>query len=207
MLWKMLSSREMIDSEEEALSVQHLMTHMPKNPFCDVCSKAKMQAKGAYKASSKPEKSADELEEAPKQFGDLITADHIITQASEDQGIDGQKAAIVMHDAATEWLSVYPVQNKSADEAYRAFMDIAGGHPVRLITKVYTDNSPELIKAVRDIGLAHATSTPGRPQTNGVAERAVRTVLEGARAALEASGLPPSLWPYRTSTYRQAIRN
>ena len=28
---------------EEAQSQAHLMTHMPKNPFCDVCSKAKMQ--------------------------------------------------------------------------------------------------------------------------------------------------------------------
>ena len=30
---------------EEAQSQAHLMTHVPKNPFCDVCSKAKMQRK------------------------------------------------------------------------------------------------------------------------------------------------------------------
>ena len=30
---------------EEAQSQAHQMTHMPKNPFCDVCSKAKMQRK------------------------------------------------------------------------------------------------------------------------------------------------------------------
>ena len=40
----------------------------------------------------------------------------------------------------------------------------------------------------------HPTSTPGRPETNGVAERAVRTVVEGARTALEHAGLPPRWW-------------
>ncbi len=27
------------------LSREHMMTHLPKNPYCDVCSKAKMQRK------------------------------------------------------------------------------------------------------------------------------------------------------------------
>ena len=38
---------------EEAPSRAHQMTHLPKNPFCDVCSKAKMQRKQQRRRSSK----------------------------------------------------------------------------------------------------------------------------------------------------------
>ena len=68
--------------------------------------------------------------------------------------------------------------------------------PRDVIKYVYTDNSKELIKAVSDLGLVHGTSTPGRPQTNGVAERAVRTIVEGTRTVLEQAGFPPSFWTF-----------
>ena len=56
-------------------------------------------------------------------------------------------------------------------------------------------DSRELIKAAQDLGIPHGTSTPGRPQTNGVAERAARSVVEGTRTCLEHAGFPPSFWP------------
>ena len=57
-------------------------------------------------------------------------------------------------------------------------------------------HSPELIRAARDLSWVHGTATPGRPATNGVAERAVRSVLEGTRTVLEQAGLPHKFWPY-----------
>ena len=41
----------------------------------------------------------------------------------------------------------------------------------------------------------HQTATPHRPQTNAFAERGIRTMLEGARAALLQAGMPHRYWP------------
>ena len=71
---------------EEAKSLDHLMTHMPKNPFCPACQRAKMQTKGNYSRKGKP--SAEQCE---RKFGHL-TADHFVAKDELDQSIDGDKA-------------------------------------------------------------------------------------------------------------------
>ena len=53
----------------------------------------------------------------------------------------------------------------------------------------YTDNSCEFGKACEDLSWNHCTSTPHRSETNGIAERAVRSVKEGTSAVLLQSGL------------------
>ena len=54
---------------------------------------------------------------------------------------------------------------------------------------VYSDNSREFKKALKELGFSHDTSTPHHPESNGVAERAVRRVREGTSACLVQSGL------------------
>ena len=76
---------------------------------------------------------------------------------------------------------------KTAEQTLAALRDCRGNGPA--VQMVYTDNSPELIKAVRDFGAAHGVAVPHRPQTNGVAERAVRAVVEGARTLLDQAGM------------------
>eukprot|EP00972_Heterocapsa_arctica_P016572 2445674-Heterocapsa_arctica.AAC.1 len=44
--------------------------------------------------------------------------------------------------------------------------------------------------------IRHDTSTPYRPTTNSVAERANRKVIEGTRTVLEQAGLSPRWWPH-----------
>ena len=61
-------------------------------------------------------------------------------------------------------------------------------------TLIYTDNSQEFNKATNDLEYIHDTCTPHRPQTNGIAERAVRRVQEGTSCQLVQSGLNTFWW-------------
>ena len=54
--------------------------------------------------------------------------------------------------------------------------------------------APEYIKALADLNWCHDTSTPHRPQTNGVAERCVRRSKEGTSTTLQQSGFTDDWW-------------
>ena len=62
---------EQLDKMAEALTVKHLMTHVPKNPWCPSCQRAKPQRK--------PCKRNAHVGPVPAVFGEQVTADHIIT--------------------------------------------------------------------------------------------------------------------------------
>jgi hypothetical protein len=66
---------------------------------------------------------------------------------------------------------------------------------------VYSDNANEIGKAAKTVGFQHEPSTPHRPQSNGIAESAVRRVLEGTRSVLYASGLSHAWWREATRAY------
>ena len=63
----------------EAGSLDHLMTHLPKNPFCPSCKGAKMQAAPRRRGAT-----SREDEDAPAELVDVVTADHLIKISDED---------------------------------------------------------------------------------------------------------------------------
>ena len=73
-----------------------------------------------------------------------------------------------------------------------ALNDFVG--PKEKVGTFYSDCAPELMAAAKRLRWRHATSTPGRPETNGSAECAVRALIEGARSLLAASGLLHRWW-------------
>ena len=77
--------------------------------------------------------------------------------------------------------------------------------PTRKPKVIYTDNSLEFGKSCED-SWNHCTSTPHRPETNGIAERAVRRVKEGTSELLLQSGLPTEWWADSMECHR-CLRN
>ena len=181
--------------KDAAISVEHLMSHRLKNPWCEACVRAKMHNRPARRVHF-------EDDEKPISFGEIITADHFITARISEEAMLRERHGLVILDRGTDYvacypvpdyIACYPVPSKTADDTERALAHFAGDSTVSLF---HSDNSPELLKAVRDLGWRHSTSTPGVPQSNGVAERAVRKVLEGIRTLLDQAGLPAAFWSY-----------
>ena len=88
------------------------MTHLPKNPYCDVCSKAKMQRRPKRKKvpTLVPEEGA---RPPPTKFGDQVTGYHFIKNGGVYDGVEDSyfptdTVAVVLYDRATRWLAVYP---------------------------------------------------------------------------------------------------
>ena len=170
--------------EIEDIDASHFITHFPKHPRCPVCSNCKIQRKHCRRVNHDPD------EDHPKEFGESVTADHMI-QGREEQSYRGDTVACVIMDRATGWIQAFPAKSKSAGETKRAFMKFLGDVKPK---KIYTDGSGEFKAALEDLQYPHDVSTPHRPQTNGVAERANRRVIEGASCLLFQAGLPLPFW-------------
>ena len=86
------------------------------------------------------------------------------------------------------------MRDKTSDLAYKALNEFVG--PKETVQLFYSDNSLELKRAATDLGFKHGTGTPGLPQTNGVAENAVKRAVQGAVTSLERAGFAATWWPH-----------
>ena len=73
-----------------------------------------------------------------------------------------------------------------------AFRDIYGEDPFYFF---FSDTAPELKSAARQELMVHLTSTPHRPESNGVVERFNQLIVDGARCLL-LKRLPGRYWHY-----------
>eukprot|EP00969_Alexandrium_andersonii_P239414 10569221-Alexandrium_andersonii.AAC.1 len=70
------------------------------------------------------------------------------------------------------------------------------------------DGAGEFRRAFTNLFVPHATTTPGRSETNVVAERSIQSLTNCVRALLEQSGLEHFFWPYaaRAAAFSLNIR-
>ena len=127
----------------------------------------------------------------PDKFGDLVTADYVI---SDRKGKGGETVAIVIKDVWSGWSECTPLKARTEGNTFAAMRDFVGiREKVRMF---HSDDARELKAAARRLGWRHRTATPYRPQSNGIAERSNRTVLEGTRCALYHAGMPETWWTF-----------
>ena len=86
----------------------------------------------------------------------------------------------------------FPVESKSAHHTVMALREFYGEDQFYFF---YSDNAPELKL------MLHLTSTSDRPQSNGVIERFIELVVDGARCLLHQSGLPLRYWTFAACAF------
>ena len=71
--------------KKEAESLEHMLTHFPKNPFCRICNVAKNTSRNVAR---KPDSKDDDFIDPPKEvFEQLATDDVILAKGSEHMGV------------------------------------------------------------------------------------------------------------------------
>ena len=125
------------------------------------------------------------------KFGDHITGDHRPTRDVNEQSIDGDRVAMVMKDVATNFSWIYPSARGHAKDCVLEFRHfVAPGHEVGVF---YCDSAPSIKLACREVGWRQNTSVAYVSKSNAVAERTLRSVLEGTRVNLASSWTPSFL--------------
>ena len=136
-------------------------------------------------------------------MGDLITADHKLL-SENCQSRNSHRYAVVVQDMATQWIQSCPLRTKTSQETEKSVQNFL--EPTRKPKVIHTDNSLEFGRACEDLSWNHRTSTPHRSETNGIAERAIRRVIEGTSAVLLQSGLAERWWAGSVEYYSH-LRN
>ena len=119
---------------------------------------------------------------------------------------------LVLVDDHSRFKFVYFLKKKSdAPKAIRKFVSKFNAHassrsstPVRVVGTYHSDNAGEFLShEMSDFldteSIDHTTCPPHVHQLNGVAERAIRSVIELTRANLTASGLATTFWQHAAS--------
>ena len=180
-------------SRIKPLTWNHFITHSPKHPRCPVCQKCKVQKSIVKKTD------VDHSVPPPVNFGDIITLDWgLISEWGKARA--GEIDIMVYLDRGTRWVYSHPSENRTNDEIILGFSSFLGS-ALPTPKLCYSDNGPEILKAYKRLGFPKDTSQPHRAATNGVAERAQRTVKEGTSCFLSQAGLQMEWWVEAAKCY------
>lgn len=116
------------------------------------------------------------------------------------QGGGGHTYALIIVDDFTRYTWTLPLVSKGdATAELQAFIRREHRqHPDRPLQTVRSDNAPELTTAMDEfyceLGVVSERTNPGESASNGVAERAIRSITDRARLMVVANRLIPDEW-------------
>lgn len=156
------------------------------DPVCEPCLAGKMHARSFPSTGT-----------VTTRILELVHGDLVEMPVRTAQGF---RYFVGFHDDASSFHRVYLLRKKS--EAFDAFMEfkawaeLVTGERIRVLQE---DKGGEFVGKKWDAmyartGIRARETTRKRPEQNGVAERANRTVVEGTCAVLAESGLAHSFW-------------
>ena len=100
--------------KEEAVSRHHLLTHIPRNPYCPSCIWAKTLRKQQRKKRNKAPQKLKPYSE-PKAFGGLCTMDHWFAADELSRGLYGETACVTFRDRFTDYIACAGVHEKATE--------------------------------------------------------------------------------------------
>lgn len=160
---------------------------------CDVCAMGKMVSLPFVKPSQRCNEKLH-----------IIYSDVVGPMRVQSNG--GNKYFVIFIDDCTRWCEVFMLKNKSdvlsKFKIFKSQIENVIGCKIKYL---HTDNGTEFLNKnftdfLEENGIGRRLTTPYTPQSNGIAERMNRTLLEKARCMLLSSGLPPSFWAEAVAT-------
>ena len=143
----------------------------------------------------------------PSHVGRLIHADIVGPFVRSHRG--GFKYLLVLVDDHSRFKMAYPMATKGQAVTYvkqfvaslNALCSRGKSEPVKVVGSLHTDNAGEFLSRefseFLDEQLIEQSACPPHVHSlNGVAERAIRSIMEVVRSNLIASKCPVSFWPY-----------
>ncbi|KAE8226259.1 hypothetical protein CF319_g1123 [Tilletia indica] len=173
--------------------------------FCDACAQGKMHHTPHERVLH---------EDRAKRALELIHADIFgPTRMKDALALGGYRFGLVIVDDHTRYVWIIPLRFKSdAIMAFKTFhLAMSTQYPNLPISRVRTDNAlefkaSELHRFWEEKGVKHELAPRYSPQSNGVAERNVRTITEMTRTMLIGANLPAFFWP-AAAGYAAHIKN
>ena len=113
---------------------------------------------------------------------------------------DGRRYMLLFTCQASIFTAIYPMTNKSeVFTHFKNFLAWAERQTGKKIKAIRSDQGTEhvnsnMINYMNDNGISHQQSATYTPQTNGVAERANRIVIEKTKCMIQHSGLSQKFW-------------
>ena len=140
-------------------------------------------------------------------------AQHVLARVSSDvagplsvQSLGGARYFLVVMDQWSEWVTVFFLAHKSETAAnIITWARQAHTRHSRNIVVFHSDGGGEFVNSTlarffNTSGTEQTTTTPHTPQHNGQSERLIRTLMEGARAALIHAGAAKKFWAHAVNT-------